>query len=224
MDPVARSDKVGGTGKKIAAGIARRDTPYVSGNKPAGNTDCDPFTPTTESPETTPQYMRPKQPFVLPLILSLLLSGCASLGQVLQPPIITVAPDQQAQISLLAPSVSRPLGGASVRLYAEITNPNPFGFTLSTVQGQLALEGVRAADVDLPLGLPLAAGQSSVVPLDILLSFSEVPRLADMLGQAFTRQELGYELVGRIGVDAGALGQPTFGPMTLLEGEVAVRR
>ena len=224
MDTIAQGDGIDRQGDKVAAEIARRDTRPRSKGKLAGNTDCNPVTPAAASPDTEHQHMQPRQLHVLPLILSLLLSACASLGQVLQPPIVSVALDQQAEISLLAPSVSRPLGGASVRLYAEITNPNPFGFTLSTLAGQLALEGVRAADVDLPLGLPLAAGQSSVVPLDISLSFSEVPRLADMLGQAFSRQELGYELVGRIGVDAGALGQPTFGPMTLLQGEVRVRR
>ena len=33
-----------------------------------------------------------------------------------------------------------------------------------------------------------------------------------------------YRLDGRIGVDAGPLGRPTFGPMTILEGDVSVRR
>ena len=33
-----------------------------------------------------------------------------------------------------------------------------------------------------------------------------------------SREPLAYHLEGTIGVDAGQLGQPTFGPMTLLRG------
>ena len=39
----------------------------------------------------------------------------------------------------------------------------------------------------------------------------------------FTRSELSYELKGTLGVDAGPLGEPTFGPRTWLRGEVDVQ-
>jgi hypothetical protein len=45
-----------------------------------------------------------------------------------------------------------------------------------------------------------------------------------VVGRAVTGQTVGYRLDGTIGVDAGALGTPTFGPMTLLRGDAQVRR
>ena len=154
----------------------------------------------------------------------LMMGGCATLGQAIQPPTFRASSQQPAELRLMAPSVNRPLGGATVRLYADVGNPNPFGLTLSMVAGQLALQGIRAADVEFPLGLPLAAGQTSTIPLDITLSFSDLPNLVDVVSRATTGQQLRYDLSGRVGVDAGVLGQPTFGPLTLLSGEVAVRR
>ena len=59
---------------------------------------------------------------------------------------------------------------------------------------------------------------------EISVSVAEVPALATLLGRAVTGNPVGYELVGRVGVDAGMLGQPSFGPMTLLSGDVRVRR
>jgi hypothetical protein len=41
-----------------------------------------------------------------------------------------------------------------------------------------------------------------------------------VLRQATARQPIAYQLDGVIGVDAGRLGQPTFGPMLLVRGEI----
>jgi hypothetical protein len=161
---------------------------------------------------------------ILPWLLSLVLSSCATLGQVIQPPAFEVATDQQAELRLLAPSPAQPLGGAAVRLWTRVSNPNPFGLTLSMLTGQLALEGTHAAQVAFPLGLPLMAGGSSVVPLEISINFADVPNLARVLTRAVTRQQVGYQLTGRVGVNAGVLGQPTFGPITLLTGSIDVLR
>lgn len=111
-----------------------------------------------------------------------------------------------------------------MRLWALVENPNPFSLTLSTVAGRLLLEGTEAADVDLPLGLPLVSGQEESVPLEVSVSFQDVPRLGDVLARAALGSDVGYRLEGTIGVDAGSLGQPTFGPLTLLQGDVRVRR
>ena len=156
----------------------------------------------------------------------IVLQGCASLGALalVRPPRFRSDPDRPAELRLLGPSLSRPLGGASVRLWARVENPNPFGLTLSTVAGRLFLEGTPAADVDLPLGLPLLPGQEDSVPIDLSLSFEDVPRLGEVLARAALGSEVGYRLEGTVGVDAGSLGQPTFGPLTLLQGDVRVRR
>jgi hypothetical protein len=152
-------------------------------------------------------------------------TGCASLGElarVVQPPRFEQDADRAAEIRLLSPSLDRPLGGAGVRIWARVSNPNPFGFTLSAVNGALLLEGTRAATGDFPLGLPLTAGQESVVPLDLVVSFADLPGLADVIRRATSGRPLAYQFDGTVGVDAGRFGQPTFGPMMLLHGELRV--
>jgi hypothetical protein len=158
---------------------------------------------------------------------AVLAAGCATLGQLaalVRPPNIQADRERQAELRLFAPSDSRRYGGAGVRLWARVENPNPFGVTLSTLAGQLYLEGTEAAEVDLPLGLPLVAQQETIVPIDLSLSFENIPRLGEVVLRAATGSPLEYRLEGTIGVDAGQLGQPTFGPLTLLQGDVRVRR
>jgi hypothetical protein len=103
-----------------------------------------------------------------------------------------------------------------------VHNPNGFGFTLRTLQATLRLEGTHAASGDFPLGLPLAAGARTVVPLDLSVRFLDVPDLAGVLRQAAGGGPIGYDLDGTIGVEAGRFGTPTFGPMRLVSGEVRV--
>lgn len=162
--------------------------------------------------------------FRAPLLAALMLaSGCATLGQVIQP-LGFATDDRPAELRLLGPSAGNPIGGASVRLYARVSNPNPVGVRLVNLSGGLLLEGTQAARVDFPLGVPLTAGGETVVPLDIRVNFSDVPRLASLLPRAVTGSPIAYQLDGRFGVDAGVLGQPTFGPMTLLRGSAQIGR
>ena len=163
---------------------------------------------------------------LIALALAVLTAGCASLGplaQIVRPPRFRQA-DNQAEIRPLAPSLRNPTGGAGVRIWLEVTNPNPFGFTLSTVNATLDMQGTRAATGDFPLGLPLRAGQSSVVPLDLSFSFADVPNLASSLRKLATGGAINYQLDGTVGVVAGRLGTPTFGPMRLTDGELRVIR
>jgi hypothetical protein len=149
--------------------------------------------------------------------------GCAALENLrglVQAPTFEQAPGREAEVRLLGPSASQPLGGAGVRIYTQVTNPNTFGLTLGTLRGTLHIEGSRAADVDFPLGLPLRAGEQTMVPIDLSVSFSDLPGLANVIRRAIDRQPLAYQLEGTVGVDAGRLGQPTFGPMTILRGEL----
>ena len=153
------------------------------------------------------------------------MSGCATLGPLgIQAPQFRVDNAQQPQIRLLGPGPGRPSGGASVRLYARVTNPNPIGITLARLAGGLQLGGRDAAQVDFPLGVPLQAGGDVMVPLDITVDFDDLPTIGNVLLRAVTGQSIEYRLNGTVGVDAGLRGQPTFGPMTLLEGNVRVSR
>jgi hypothetical protein len=52
------------------------------------------------------------------------------------------------------------------------------------------------------------------------VSFANLPGLADSIRRAINRQPLAYRLEGTIGVDAGQLGQPVFGPLTILRGDI----
>src|SRR4029450_1924519 len=144
-------------------------------------------------------------------VLVVATAGCATLGplaQIVQPPRFRQADNQPAQIRLIAPSLRNPTGGAGVRIWLEVTNPNSFGFTLSTVNATLALQGTRAANGDFPLGLPLRAGEQSVVPLDLTVNFADVPGLASVARQAATGGPIDYRPEGTVGVGGGCRGGP----------------
>jgi Late embryogenesis abundant protein len=156
----------------------------------------------------------------------LALGGCASLEglrALIQPPHFEQARGRSSEIQLLPVQGGRPAGGATVRLWTTVTNPNPFGLTLSTVQATLLLDDLEAADADFPLGLPLQPRNSETIPLDLTVSFVSVPRLANVIRQAASGGGLNYRLEGIVGIDAGRFGQPTFGPMTLFSGELRAR-
>jgi Late embryogenesis abundant protein len=165
--------------------------------------------------------------FVLAAAAALIVAGlsaCASLEglrALIQPPQFSQADGQRSEIRLLPIQSGRPAGGATVRIWTTVTNPNPFGFTLSTVDAKLFLEDTQAAETSFPLGLPLQARGTETIPLDISLSFADIPRLAGVIRQAARGQSVNFRLDGVVGIDAGRLGQPTFGPMTLLSGTLA---
>ena len=157
------------------------------------------------------------------VLLCLTASACASLGELrafVQPPRFAESDSRSHEIRLTGPTSSTPAGGASVRLWTTVTNPNPFGLTLGTLRGTLHLEGSRAAAVDFPLGLPLQAQSEAQIPIDISVDFRDVPGLGQAITRALARQPIAYELEGTVSVEAGAFGEPVFGPMTLLSGEI----
>jgi hypothetical protein len=164
--------------------------------------------------------------FALAAILAAILAAtqaCAtmgSLGSVIQPVRFEAADDRGSEIRLVGPRSGQPLGGAAVRIWTRVRNPNPFGLTLSTLRATLMLEDTRAADGEFPLGLPLRGGEDSVVPLDLSISFSDVPALASLLKRSAGAQPMRYRVEGSFGVEVGRFGSPTFGPMTLFSGEM----
>jgi hypothetical protein len=153
-----------------------------------------------------------------------LLASCATIGQVIQPPRLSIASGQTAELRLIGPSVQNPLGGAAIRIWTRVENPNPVGFRLAGLTGNFYLEDTRAAAVDFPLGVPLLASQDTVIPLDISLRFSDLPGLAGLATRLLTRSTIGYRVDGTLRVDAGVLGQPSFGPTTWLSGDLVVYR
>jgi hypothetical protein len=156
----------------------------------------------------------------------LLLSGCAALGTgaVVQPPRFTPVEGQEAELRLSPPSAGRPLGGATLRIWTRVENPNSFGLTLAAIAGNLFLENQHAADVEFPLGLPLEARGNAVVPIDLNISFADVPGMVDVAQRILTQNRVAYRLDGTVSVDAAPFGQPSFGPSTWLHGESRVFR
>jgi hypothetical protein len=150
-----------------------------------------------------------------------MLQGCAgglgNLSALVQPPRFQQVPGRQAEIRVLG------LDGAGVRIWTRVTNPNTFGIRLGTLRGTLFLEESRAADADFPLGLDLGAGADTELPIDISVSFRDLPGLANVARKIFAREAVPYRLDGTIGIDAGRIGRDMlFGPMTLLRGEAVV--
>jgi hypothetical protein len=150
--------------------------------------------------------------------------SCATLSQIVQPPQFSVAEGRDSQIRILGPSLSRPLGGASLRIWTHVRNPNAFGLTLAALQGNIFLENERAGEVNFPLGLPLTAAGDTIIPLDINISFSDLPGLVDVAQRIVSRNRVAYRLDGTLTVDAAPFGQPSFGPSTWIRGESPVIR
>jgi hypothetical protein len=161
------------------------------------------------------------------MVCASLMAGCATLNELasrLGAPQFEPVDDRPAELRLIGPSTSRRSGGATVRIWTRVRNPNPFSLTLRTLEGTLFLEGARAATTEFPLGLPLRAREEAIVPLDVTIGFDDLPNLGDALLRAAIGSAVAYRLDGRVQVDAGQLGQPTFGPMTILEGDLRVAR
>ena len=156
-------------------------------------------------------------------MLTRLAVGCASLEGLrafVQPPRFEQAESRRSEIQLNGAGNRSAAGGATVRLWTKVSNPNSFGLTLGTLRGTLHLEGARAATVDFPLGLPLQPRDEAEIPIDVIVDFQDLPNLGSAITRAIARQPIEYELEGTIGVSAGALGEPVFGPMTILRGEL----
>jgi len=166
-----------------------------------------------------------KRPSVA-LLSSALIAGCASLnlGSVIQPPTVSGVEGRSPQIQLRLPALGRTAGGASVRLWSRIANPNGFSVTISRLAGDLFIGNAQGVTVDFPLGVPLVANGDTIVPLDVSLDFDDLPGLGAAALAALTSGTIPYRLDAIIGVDAGMLGRPEFGPTTLLEGALRVIR
>lgn len=108
---------------------------------------------------------------------------------------------------------------AELTVTLRVNNPNAFPIRLKNFHTDLFLSGQRSAQVDLPnINLPAhgSALQTAHVRLPInLASASELLRVA-------RGEQVAYRLDGTFTADLGALGQPSFGPLTLRKGEASM--
>lgn len=150
--------------------------------------------------------------------------GCAALESLgILPLRFESADDRGTELRVLGPSAGRPLGGAALRLWAHVGNPNGFGLRLTEVAGDLSIADAGSIGVEFPLGLPLVAYQDTIIPLDVSIGFDDLPALGRIARAAIAGERLDYRLDGTFAVEAGRYGEPRFGPLTLLEGELRVR-
>jgi LEA14-like dessication related protein len=159
------------------------------------------------------------------LLSTLVLSACAGLQNLLniESPRFELVTDRESGLTIDPISVLTDEPFVVLRVWARVINPNSFGLTLSRLEGDVFLEGREMAEVDLPFGLPLQAARDTIIPVELRFGIPSLSSLGG-LGQALlARRPVRYRLDGVIGVDAGALGEPTFGPRTWLQGEVDVR-
>lgn len=164
--------------------------------------------------------MRSRSAFVAALAVA----ACATLGALGVQPLRWSSPsDRSSTLRFLAPSADYPLGGAALRIWARVENPNGFGLTLTRLTGSLHVADAGPIDVDFPLGLPLVARGDTVIPLDVAVRFDDLPALGRAARNAVEGRPLDYRLEGSFAVDAGSFGEPRFGPYTLLTGEIGVR-
>lgn len=107
--------------------------------------------------------MMPKRNTHLWLAAALLVAGCATVSELIrvEPPRFEAAEGRRSELRLLGPSSTRPLGGAAIRIWTRVQNPNAFGLTLSTLEGDLLLEGARAAASSSTSGSTIRAGSTA---------------------------------------------------------------
>ena len=155
---------------------------------------------------------------------TLAVAGCATLGldSFVQPPTFQSVDGRGSAVEVTRPTTTSPFGGARVRVWTRVRNPNQFGINLASLGGELYLENTHAADVDLPLGLPLLATQDTVIPVDFLVDFAELPRLARVVQNAIGGGEIPYRLEGTVGVSSETFGYQEFGPGTVFSGSARV--
>jgi LEA14-like dessication related protein len=156
------------------------------------------------------------------LLLAGAASACASInngGSLVHAPRFREADDQRAQLSFSSSESPRT---ATLRVFAEVRNPNSTKLKLSKVKGSLFLDGQKAGEVDLELDLDMKPRQETAVPFDVEVPLDKAPALAQTLARSAEGPAVGYRVDGSMSVETDQ-GQPVFGPLTLLEGEARVR-
>ena len=77
--------------------------------------------------------------FAAVAVAGALFAGCAELNKLaalVQAPRFEQALDHQPEIRVMGAGSGLPIGGAGVRLWARVTNPNAFSLTLGTLKGR----------------------------------------------------------------------------------------
>lgn len=110
---------------------------------------------------------------------------------------------------------------ATVRIRTRVSNPNPLALRLTGLEFDLYVNANRAASGSFAGGVDLPARGQTVLDLDVTVGLAEATRLVSDLAAAARGQRTAYRLDGTVSVDAGPLGRPSFGPLTIVTGTVS---
>lgn len=107
-------------------------------------------------------------------------------------------------------------GAAEIELTVQVRNPNPFAVRLHSFAAHLVLTGQPVAALMLP-DIALSARGDAVQTVRASVPVSQ-DTAAEWLKVA-RGQRVPYRLDGTFTADLGTLGQPSFGPLTLVQGQ-----
>ena len=132
--------------------------------------------------------MRYRKSLIIPIVLGVLISSCASLQDIASKPTVEVVNVRIGNLSLSA---------ATLLVDLNVDNPNPVGVTVKNVTYNLKindknlLKGTRDQKVRLP-----GAG-SEVVELPLEVNYFDV---YDSVLELFARESVAYDLSGSVGI------------------------
>ncbi len=139
---------------------------------------------------------------VLPiaLIQLFLLSSCATLEQVSQ---TLEGQKPTAKVEGLR-LTSLDMNGVDLAFDVEVNNPNPVGISLAGLDYDLKLFGSRFVSGEQPMGMRLAANQSSQIALPVRMEFKQLLAAYQQLKSA---DKAGYDLAMGLGFEVPVLGK-----------------
>jgi LEA14-like dessication related protein len=122
------------------------------------------------------------------IVLTTLFAGCSSGGikNLVEQPKVSIEKVEMGQLTL---------SGGSARFLLKIDNPNRFPLPLSGFDYGLRLNGVEVANGDKEQKVTIAGGESKLVEIPIIFSFSN---MLSLLPNVLSSRHLNYDLKGSI--------------------------
>jgi LEA14-like dessication related protein len=150
---------------------------------------------------------------IVPLLaLTALLSGCVQ--NLVRSPQFEMR--EAGLLRLNPPGLDNIAPEAVIRITLDARNPNPFDLNLEELRMDLALDGAKVAAASINSLALKQNGALSTFFVDV-----EVPITTaslQSLGKIISGASVQYRLDGAFRVDAGPIGKPRFGPVTLAQG------
>lgn len=126
------------------------------------------------------------------VVLSVLLSSCASFENIVTAPNVSLRNVHIEDIGM---------GGQTFVLAFDVTNPNPFPLPIKTVDYSVKLDGHRFASGAAVSAFTVPAGSDSEFGISVDVNLLQTaPELLFIVRDA-SRRDIPYELKGQLGVD-----------------------